>query len=109
MSDIFLPEGRLLNTPENCRQCASAAGLRRAMERQTILEGTALMAKPDLTLRVAVGPYIGEIPREETAEGIAGYVQCFDRLMKLWLAGQASPEELEQAYEREMTQLGITL
>ena len=70
MSDIFLPEGRLLNTPENCRQCASAAGLRRAMERQTILEGTALMAKPDLTLRVAVGPYIGEIPREETAEGI---------------------------------------
>ena len=72
MSDIFLPEGRLLNTPENCRQCASAAGLRRAMERQTILEGTALMAKPDLTLRVAVGPYIGEIPREETAEGIAG-------------------------------------
>ena len=70
MSDIFLPEGRLLNTPENCRHCASAAGLRRAMERQTILEGTALMAKPDLTLRVAVGPYIGEIPREETAEGI---------------------------------------
>ena len=45
----------------------------------------------------------------DTAEGIAGYVQCFDRLMKLWLAGQASPEELEQAYEREMTQLGVTL
>ena len=76
MSDIFLPEGRLLNTPENCRLCASAAGLRKAMERQIILEGSALMAKPDLTLRVAVGPFMGEIPREETAAGIAeGYTR----------------------------------
>ena len=76
MSDIFLPEGRLLNTPENCRLCASAAGLRKAMERQIILEGSALMAKPDLTLQVAVGPFMGEIPREETAAGIAeGYTR----------------------------------
>lgn len=76
MSDIFLPEGRLLNTPENCRLCAGAAGLRKAMERQIILEGSALMAKPDLTLQVAVGPFMGEIPREETAAGIAeGYTR----------------------------------
>ena len=76
MSDIFLPEGRLLNTPENCRLCAGAAGLRKSMERQIILEGSALMAKPDLTLQVAVGPFMGEIPREETAAGIAeGYTR----------------------------------
>lgn len=71
MRDVFLPEGRLLNTPENCRSCAGAAGLRRAMEQGEILEGTVLMARPDLTLQVAVGPLLGEIPRTETAIGIA--------------------------------------
>lgn len=47
--------------------------------------------------------------QDDAAEAIAGYVQCFDRLMKLWLAGEASPEMLEEAYCQEMDQMGITL
>lgn len=45
----------------------------------------------------------------DVAQAIADYVQCFDRLMKLWLAGEASPEELEQIYSREMDRLTVLL
>lgn len=47
--------------------------------------------------------------RGDVAQAIADYVQCFDRLMKQWLAGQASPEELERAYCEAMEQMCITL
>lgn len=45
----------------------------------------------------------------DAAQSIVDYVQCFDRFMKLWLAGEASPEELELAYEREMDRMAVTL
>ena len=45
----------------------------------------------------------------DVAQAIADYVQCFVRLMKLWLAGEVSPEELEQIYSREMDRLKVLL
>ena len=47
--------------------------------------------------------------RGDAAQAIADYVQCFDRLMKQWLAGSAAPEELEAAYCAAMDQMELTL
>lgn len=71
MTSRFPPEGRLLYTPENQEACASPVALRRAMEEHAILEGTALSCDANHDLSVALGPYIGRIPREEAALGIA--------------------------------------
>lgn len=45
----------------------------------------------------------------DMAQAIADYVQCFDRMMKRWLAEELSPEELEQAYGHAMDQMQVTL
>lgn len=45
----------------------------------------------------------------DMAQAIADYVQCFDRSMKLWLAGDVSAEELERSYDREMERLTVCL
>lgn len=45
----------------------------------------------------------------DVAQAIADYIQCFDRLMKQWLAGLSSPEELESAYRQAMDQMRVTL
>ena len=71
MTTSFLPEGRLLETPENLAACASAEALAQAMARQTVLEGTALLCDENHDLTVRVGDFTGRIPREETALGIA--------------------------------------
>ncbi len=71
MTSRFPPEGRLLHTPENQGACASPDTLRRAMEENAILEGTALSCDASHDLAVALGPYTGRIPREEAALGIA--------------------------------------
>lgn len=71
MTSCFPPEGRLLHTPENQAACASPDALRRAMAAGTILEGIALSCSADHDLTVELGPYIGRIPREEAALGIA--------------------------------------
>ena len=71
MTKRFPPEGRLLHTPENQAACASADGLKQAMETEAILEGTALLCTPEHDLVVSLGPYQGVIPREEAALGIA--------------------------------------
>lgn len=71
LTSHFLPEGRLLPTEENRRACATAEGLSRAMETGAILEGTALLCDESHGLQVAVGPFTGYIPREDTALGIA--------------------------------------
>ena len=67
---IYFPEGRLIRTPENRSACASLPALRRAAEQETILEGQAVLCTPDHDLTVAVGDFIGTIPREEAALGI---------------------------------------
>lgn len=66
----FLPEGRLLHTPENRTACASVAALRRAMERGELLEGIAQLCDTEHNLLVQLGPFTGWIPRAETALGI---------------------------------------
>ena len=68
MSNQYLPEGRLLHTPEN-RRYASVA-LTQAMEQETILEGRAVLCTADHDLMVSYGPHLGRIPREEAALGI---------------------------------------
>jgi len=70
MSNPFLPEGHLLDTPENQRICASLAALQRSVETETILEGRAVLCTPEHDLVVSVGNLTGIIPREEAALGI---------------------------------------
>lgn len=70
MTTLFYPEGQLLNTAENRNACATAEALAIAMARQTVLEGIALLCDERHDLTVQVGPFLGRIPREETALGI---------------------------------------
>ncbi len=71
MTNSFLPEGRVLHTPENAAACRDLEALTRAMAAEQILEGTALLSDENHDLLVRVGPFTGRIPREETALGIA--------------------------------------
>lgn len=71
MLSRFLPEGRRLETPENQAACSSLSGLLSARDRDQILEGMALSCSPEHNLTVALGPFIGVIPRLETAVGVA--------------------------------------
>lgn len=71
LTNSFLPEGRLLRTPENTAACGGRDSLARAMETGMVLEGTALLCDENHDLLVRVGPFLGRIPREETALGIA--------------------------------------
>lgn len=70
MSNQFLPEGRLWDTPENITACASLSALQRAMEVELILEGRTILCTPEHDLIVSVGNFKGIIPREEAAIGI---------------------------------------
>lgn len=67
----FLPEGRLIATPENKAHTANLTSLASAMERREILEGKALLCDAGQNLTVQVGPYLGHIPKAETALGVA--------------------------------------
>ena len=71
MTTCFLPEGQLLQRPENRAACGDREALARAMASRTVLEGTALLCDENHDLLVSVGPFRGRIPREETALGIA--------------------------------------
>ena len=68
---IYLPEGRLLDTPENLRLTGSPAGLRQAMSQGTVLEGRAILCDHEHNLVVDLGWCRGLIPRLEGALGIA--------------------------------------
>ena len=68
MSNHYLPEGRLLYTPENRRY--SSADLEQALEQETVLEGRAVLCTVNHDLMVSYGPHLGRIPREEGALGI---------------------------------------
>lgn len=70
LNSPFLPEGRLYHTPSNIVLTADRAGIRRAMEQQIIVEGIAVLCGTEHDLTVALGPFRGHIPREETAIGI---------------------------------------
>jgi len=70
-SVCYLPEGRLLHTPQNCAACATLESLLEAKESGTVIEGIAQLCDENHNLQVAVGPFTGWIPREEAALGIA--------------------------------------
>lgn len=71
MRSCFLPEGRRLCTPENLAICATKAALLAARDRELILEGQVLLCDPGHDLLVKVGPFLGRVPRLETALGVA--------------------------------------
>ena len=68
---VYLPEGRLLDTPENIRSISSLAGLTSAMAQGTILEARAVLCDYEHNLVVDFGWCRGLIPRTEGALGIA--------------------------------------
>ncbi|MEG2000832.1 MAG: S1 RNA-binding domain-containing protein [Evtepia sp.] len=70
MSNQYLPEGQLLDTPENKAACSSYTALQHAMEREQVLEGRAILCTPEHDLLVSVGEFSGIIRREESALGI---------------------------------------
>lgn len=67
----FLPEGQLIHTEENKKNCASMETLRAAMLLGTVLEGIAVRCDAAHNLIVVCGEFEGIIPREECAMGIA--------------------------------------
>lgn len=71
MTSCFLPEGRLLRTPENQAACATVEALALALSKGTVVEGIALLCDEHHDLLVRLGPFTGRIPREETALGIS--------------------------------------
>lgn len=70
LNTSFLPEGRLLYTPDNQKACSSRRGLLQAMADNRILEGRVLLCDSDHSLVVRVGTFTGTIPRNEAALGI---------------------------------------
>lgn len=66
MNEKYLPEGMLLNTPENKQYTESGKGLEAALRGGVILEGAAVSCNNSLDLTVALGEgIIGVIPRAE--------------------------------------------
>lgn len=67
----YLPEGSLLDRPENLDKCASADSLLRCVATREVLEGVALSCDAQHDLYVKLGPFTGVIPRQEAALGIS--------------------------------------
>lgn len=67
----YLPEGSLLDTPENLARCANVQSLLRCAQDRDILEGRAVSCDPSHDLAVKLGPFMGVIPRQEAALGIS--------------------------------------
>lgn len=68
---LYLPEGLLLDTPENIHRIGSPGGLALAMEQELILEGRAVLCDHEHNLLVDLGWGRGLIPRVEGAVGIS--------------------------------------
>lgn len=68
---VYLPEGLLLDTPENLRFTGSLSGLSQALAQGTVLEGRAVLCDHQHDLVVDLGWCRGLIPRTEGALGIA--------------------------------------
>ncbi len=64
---LYLPEGKGLAAS---RPQLTPAGLRRAMERGTVLEAVAVRCDEDHALWLELGEAVGKIPREEAALGV---------------------------------------
>ena len=66
----YLPEGWLINTPENRDAMRDMASLERAMENHTVLEARALLCDSQHNIVVDLGCMKGIIRREDGAKGI---------------------------------------
>lgn len=66
---VYLPEGRLLETPQNLELIADEKGVEKAFQQGTILEGVATMCDEQRNLYVRLGNRRGIIPREEAGMG----------------------------------------
>ena len=64
---LYLPEGKGLAAS---RPQLTPAGLRRAMERGTVLEAVAARCDEEHALWLELGEAAGKIPREEAALGV---------------------------------------
>lgn len=85
MSNLYLPEGRLLHTPENQAAWETLSSLRQAMEQETVLEGRAVLCTPGHDLLVNLGPFTGTIPRRSRPghrEGTAREIAILSRVGK---------------------------
>lgn len=67
----FMPEGRLIHTPENIAALSSCSALSRAMAERRILEANAVLCDGKHNLIVDLGCMKGIIRREDGARGIA--------------------------------------
>jgi small subunit ribosomal protein S1 len=67
---VFVPEGTLLDTPENTVSISSENELRRARDNGTVLESRVLLCDNAHNLHVRLGDLRGVIPRREGALGI---------------------------------------
>jgi len=68
----FLPEGSLLNTPENKRLISTKDGLREAHSRGVTIESICILCDSDHNMSVDLCGAKGVITREEGALGISG-------------------------------------
>lgn len=67
--DLYLPEGRLLETPENLVLTSSDEGVKRAWAQGTRMEGIVTMCDEQRNLYIRLGNRRGMIPRNETGLG----------------------------------------
>lgn len=70
MTEVYRPEGLLIDTPENQQAMQSISALQEAMEQQKILEARALVCDSARNLIVDLGCCRGMIPRLHAAVGI---------------------------------------
>ena len=66
MKNAYLPEGSLLNTPENKEYISSLSGLERAFLEGKILESTVLFCDSAFRLHIDLNGIIGIMEKEET-------------------------------------------
>ena len=66
MKNAYMPEGSLLNTPENQEYISSIAGLEKAFVEGKILESTVLFCDSSFRLHIDLNGTIGIMDKEET-------------------------------------------
>lgn len=65
MTNVYLPEGYRLNTPENLESLATVAGMERAIANETILEGIVTLCDENLRLHIDLGCAEGLMEADE--------------------------------------------
>lgn len=118
MNEKYLPEGRRIGMPGNCRFTQSAASLEKARQSGAILEAVAVLCTGEMDLIVDLGEISGIIPRSEACYSPGGEVKdiaiitrvgrpvCFkvmsvdysEKKPRAILSRRAAQEECEREY-----------